>query len=372
MAWSVPEDDGDVASGNQTESVDRKYVAFMLRLLRTFIMAAFSTSDRDAYQAAILVRKSSSMREGDTQQNQQPEDLQEGSSFKQLQKLLQGPVGLEIVDSVDYPALQTQVVTVASKLLKKNTLAFEDRLIVENALYLWVGCLLHREELFGEFVDSARLGVSSEEFLLSGLLYCPYESVREEFRGSLSALCKKRKSTTVESVEPLAHTLKLLASNFSLISEYPCKQYFGLFCELLDKYFLEAKLSGGDAPAIDSESLLSAVIGRIREENQKAQKARVELQGAGQDQQDLKESAGLFLGLIQLAGKILDNFADESGSGAGNQPEEASRRNHEQQKGLIDEIFTRFLFPSVFDQEQADKSSSYTMNQVIESKLQMK
>jgi hypothetical protein len=69
-----------------------------------------------------------------------------------------------------------------------------------------------------------------------------------------------------------------LSVNFSLISEYPCKQYFELFCELLDKHFLEVaskrQLNSQAAVAagqvIDSEALLSTVIERIREENQKA------------------------------------------------------------------------------------------------------
>jgi ubiquitin C-terminal hydrolase len=35
---------------------------------------------------------------------------------------------------------------------------------------------------------------------------------------------------------------------------------------------------------------------------------------------------------------------------------------------LIQEIFTRYLFPSVFHQDQSDKSSSLTVAQVIESR----
>jgi len=49
--------------------------------------------------------------------------------------------------------------------------------------------------------------------------------------------------------------------NFGLISENPSQQYFTLFCQLLDQYFLENKLrSKGAANLIDPESLLSAVI----------------------------------------------------------------------------------------------------------------
>jgi ubiquitin carboxyl-terminal hydrolase 34 len=37
---------------------------------------------------------------------------------------------------------------------------------------------------------------------------------------------------------------------------------------------------------------------------------------------------------------------------------------------LIDEIFTRFLFPSVFHQDNNDKSQALTMTQVMDSKNQ--
>ena len=109
---------------------------------------------------------------------------------------------------------------------------------------------------------------------------------------------------------------------------------------------------------IDSEALLSAVIDRIREENQKAQRAKAEGQVAGKPAFDYKESAGLFLSLIQLAGKILDNCQDHPDDAAGSAE---TSRSGQQQRGLVDEIFTRFLFPSVFHQDQDKKSSSLNM-----------
>jgi ubiquitin carboxyl-terminal hydrolase 34 len=39
---------------------------------------------------------------------------------------------------------------------------------------------------------------------------------------------------------------------------------------------------------------------------------------------------------------------------------------------LIDEIFTRFLFPSVFHEDNNDKSRTLTMTQVMDSKHQVK
>lgn len=55
-------------SKDRAESRELKYVAFMLHLLRSFIMAAFSTSDADAYQIAALARRNSSKSDVGAQQ----------------------------------------------------------------------------------------------------------------------------------------------------------------------------------------------------------------------------------------------------------------------------------------------------------------
>jgi hypothetical protein len=105
--------------------------------------------------------------------------------------------------------------------------------------------LLHRGELYHAFAEPAEGGPNPDEFLLTGLLYCPYETVREEFKQTLSALCSSAgPKMATDQLSPLHRTLKLLSNNFSLISQYPCKQYFELFCELIDKHFLEAKVGG--------------------------------------------------------------------------------------------------------------------------------
>lgn len=155
-----------------------------------------------------------------------------------MQALFAGPLGFQFVESVDYSLLQRKVLSVTSEILKKKVLVFEDKLIIDNALNLWVGCLLHRGDLLKEFVQPTDQQVKPDEFLLTGLLYCPYETVREEFKQSFGALCRQSRSeTAIEQESPLDFVLGLLSKNFSLISEYPCKQYFELFCELLDKYF---------------------------------------------------------------------------------------------------------------------------------------
>ena len=54
---------------------------------------------------------------------------------------------------------------------------FEDKLIIENALSLWVGCILHKNHLWSEFLNFKSSGgdesvKSAHDFILTGLLYC--------------------------------------------------------------------------------------------------------------------------------------------------------------------------------------------------------
>lgn len=195
----------------------------MLHLMRKFTMAAFSTSDCDAYKLATLARRSSSTRGNDTLEAESNQDgvQEEGENFKQLQALLAGPLGFEVIDSIDYSSLQKKIVEVTQTILSKEAMIFEDKLILENALNLWTGCLLHRSELFKEFTELKDDSSNSDKLLLSGLLYCRYENVRQEFKESLEALCSKSAKDQVP--KPLDHILNLLSKNFSLISEYSCK-----------------------------------------------------------------------------------------------------------------------------------------------------
>lgn len=193
-----------------------------------------------------------------------------------LKKLLEGPHAFDILESIDGQGLQRKVLGLISQLLTNKKLVFEDKLIIENALSLWTCCLLNREELFTELIESKDSDFKVDKFILSGLLFCPYDSVREEFSVALGAICRQ-KPKDPKALKPLDYILTLLVENFGLISENPSQQYFALFCQLLDQYFLENKLRSKDTKnLIDPEKLLSAVINQIRDANIKTQKAKEE------------------------------------------------------------------------------------------------
>ena len=229
-------------------------------------MAAFSISSEDqVYASASLVRRASAVQEDD-------------SRFKQIQHLLAGPVGEQIISNIDYQQLLSKILTLISQLLDKGEdMIFEDKLIIENALSLLVGCILHKVELLGELYNFKSGSIPScDEFVLTGLLYCSQERIREEFKQTLGCLARK---VTLNSMPkdknlqpPMFYLLRLLSSNFSLISDYQCKQYFELFCDLIDLYFIMHTLVGSseNSHIFDAESLLSTIIDYIKDYNRQA------------------------------------------------------------------------------------------------------
>lgn len=153
-----------------------------------------------------------------------------------------------------------KILTLISQVLAKDQMIFEDKLIVENALSLFVGCLLHKTELINDFYAFSSPNLDScETFVLSGLLYTPQEKIREEFKVTLRSLAKNLHDITGGIKEaPLQFLLRLLSTRFSQISDYQCKQFFELFCELIDLYFMRKSVRGEDmGAAFDPEQLLS-------------------------------------------------------------------------------------------------------------------
>lgn len=237
-----------------------KHIAFLLKLLRIFIMAAFSTSaDASGFDQTALIRRSSNVEED----SHVIQSIQDNSRFAELQKQMQGPIGEQIITQIDYSLLQQKILKLIAQVLEadRKDMTFEEKLIVENALSLWVGCILHKTQLLNDFFST-----NSDDFLMRGLLLCQQDKIREEFKVSLSLLSQKLLVGKELKEIPLTYLLRLLTSKFSLISKHPCRQYFELFCELIDHYFsYAASIKGTDV--FNPESLLGLIIDQIKEFN---------------------------------------------------------------------------------------------------------
>jgi len=62
---------------------------------------------------------------------------------------------------------------------------------------------------------------------------------------------------------PLTYLLRLLTSQFSFISQYHCRQYFELFCELIDHYFKNSD-AVKSTDVFNPEHLLGLIIDQIQ------------------------------------------------------------------------------------------------------------
>jgi hypothetical protein len=112
-----------------------------------------------------------------------------------------------------------------------------------------------------------------EELIMSGILYCSAEKIREDFKFTLLELAKQLQ--TSESESALGFQLKLLSKNFHKISLYPCRQFFDLFNELIDYYFVKVTLGSEESDLFDPEQLLSQIIDKIRADKAKGSEEQI-------------------------------------------------------------------------------------------------
>ena len=66
---------------------------------------------------------------------------------------------------------------------------------------------------------------------MAGLLFCPEEKIRFDFKHTFEALCINDKSTDHAT---LVYTLGLLAKNFEMITDKPARQFFDVLNTLID------------------------------------------------------------------------------------------------------------------------------------------
>jgi hypothetical protein len=114
--------------------------------------------------------------------------------------------------------------------MANSEITFEHKLILQNALNIWVGSILQQPELFTKALAFEGL----DELIMCGVLYCGEEKVRDDFGTNLLLLARNHQASEDSA---LGFLLRLLSKNFFKISEYSCRQFFDLFNELIDLYY---------------------------------------------------------------------------------------------------------------------------------------
>lgn len=110
-------------------------------------------------------------------------------------KLFAGLIASDFLDLIDFNNVQSKLLKLIADIVKKEHYSYEEKNIVSNSLNLWIGCIMYKQELFLDFLTFDHI----EEIIMSGILYCPAEKIREDFKFTLLELAKQVQSSETES-----------------------------------------------------------------------------------------------------------------------------------------------------------------------------
>jgi len=114
--------------------------------------------------------------------------------YEPLINALQGETGMHILNSIDFKAFQEQVLKIILIVLKRQErLLTDDKVIVDQALSLWISVIIYNSDLLQFIYDNQwHAKNAGEESLLNKLLefglFCANYGIRDCFRDNLKVL----------------------------------------------------------------------------------------------------------------------------------------------------------------------------------------
>lgn len=109
--------------------------------------------------------------------------------FKEfVNEILQYNLTENIMKSIDFGELISKLIAIIGMTINQNEYESEDKNIIDCAIELWVGCLMHKNELMQAVYDAP---VSVEEFTVKGLTFSKSLLVRKIFLGAIEQVCLK-------------------------------------------------------------------------------------------------------------------------------------------------------------------------------------
>ena len=86
----------------------------------------------------------------------------------------------------------------------------DEKLIVDGSLSIWMGCLVYDSTLFEKFIAFDEFNkniMNPSDFIMTGILYCPIEKMRQSFRNILSVVTSRLDTESPEAVHFLLNLL---------------------------------------------------------------------------------------------------------------------------------------------------------------------
>jgi hypothetical protein len=153
--------------------------------------------------------------------------------FAPLAEIMVGGLGARLVAEVDLKNFQNQLLQIIALVLqKKDSLLLDDRLIIDQALGIWISCIVSEPSLLQELFNSASKSFT-KIFIEDGLL-CGNLAVRSLFRNSIRTICETLSSQSLKE-KPVVYFLRVMLGHVSVTDgkAKESKQFFQLLSQLL-------------------------------------------------------------------------------------------------------------------------------------------
>eukprot|EP00743_Colponemidia_sp_Colp-15_P003962 GILK01004274.1.p1 GENE.GILK01004274.1~~GILK01004274.1.p1 ORF type:complete len:2187 (+),score=414.92 GILK01004274.1:440-6562(+) len=235
-------------------SLHKSCLALVLKIVRVFILAALSADQPALYNVVQLVRQKSQSSETLSHdplpsppslssplpspvfssapanllhRNDSTDSISQSKDFKALVRQMSFKMCSIVTSHVDANRLQNRLMNLIGTTVD-HSVTSEDTQIIENALGLWIGMVLHDHKLLEQFFNRR------EDTVLKGLFCAEEAQIRKEFTHAIYQIC-----LNVVDVEPVPHVYfeNLLLHTIptpDMTDKRECDQFFDLLCRLVE------------------------------------------------------------------------------------------------------------------------------------------
>jgi hypothetical protein len=124
---------------------------------------------------------------------------------------------MEVLLSTDYKGLQSKILTLLHYVLMKEDTVVEDKTIIENALSLWIGCVLYEPSLMDDFISFKVGDYGAIDLILQGVVFNKSDKIKHEFMTTLWAIAKNLRGKDMPT--PLVFFLGALGQSFDRVKD---------------------------------------------------------------------------------------------------------------------------------------------------------
>ena len=224
--------------------------------------------------------------------------IEETEEFRILVQRLKGDLGGQIISKLNLRDLIQTISLLGHDILQKEQeLESEDRMILEYSLSILIAVLLYDNSTLNYFLDLDNKPDNFKEgdgYLIKGIFCSKSINVRRYFAHAIYVLC--RYTAGYSGAAASKHIINLFLNNLPSIEDdtkKDCNQYFELLCKLIEETYAVKEGTQVTPGDFDFQDLLGKIIHRLKEHV------------STEKRQNLYYTDKILTGLLNLCDKIL-------------------------------------------------------------------